>query len=48
MLVVGKALADGLVELRDRRSGTSRTVAVEEAVAVPAEVRGGPAAGAVG
>ncbi len=26
VLVVGKALADGLVEVRDRRSGTSRTV----------------------
>ncbi len=40
-LVCGKSLADGLVELRDRRSGSSRTLAVEEAVdAVVAEVRG--------
>ncbi|MCW2665697.1 MAG: proline--tRNA ligase [Frankiales bacterium] len=41
ILVVGKALADGLVELRDRAAGTSRTLPVEEAVAaVLAEVRG--------
>ena len=49
VLVVGKALADGLVELRDRRSGTSRTVAVEDAVsAVVDEVRADRPAGAVG
>ncbi len=49
VLVVGKSLADGLVELRDRRAGTSRTVAVEEAVlAVADEVRAGRPAGAVG
>ncbi len=49
VLVVGKALADGLVELRDRRAGTSRAVAVEEAVqAVLAEVRADRPAGAVG
>ncbi|HEU0100691.1 MAG TPA: proline--tRNA ligase [Mycobacteriales bacterium] len=49
VLVVGKALADGLVELRDRRSGTSRVVAVEEAVqAVVDEVRADRPAGAVG
>ena len=48
-LVVGKALADGLVEMRDRRSGSSRTVALEEAVAaVASEVRGDRPAGAVG
>jgi len=46
VLVVGKALADGLVELRDRRSGSSRTVPVAEAVqAVVTEVR---ATGSVG
>ena len=32
IVVVGKALGDGLVELRDRRAGTSTGVAVEEAV----------------
>ena len=44
-VVVGKALADGLVELRDRRSGSSRPVGVEDAVTeVVAEVRAtGPA-----
>ena len=46
VLVVGKALADGLVELRDRRSGSSRTVPLAEAVqAVVTEVR---ATGSVG
>ncbi len=46
VLVVGKALADGLVEVRDRRSGNSRTVPLAEAgAAVTAEVRGGGAAG---
>ncbi len=41
LLVVGKALAEGTVELRDRRSGESRTVPVADAVArVVAEVRG--------
>ncbi len=49
VLVVGRALADGLVELRDRRAGTSRPVAVEDAVsAVAQEVRAGRPAGAVG
>jgi len=49
VVVVGKALADGLVEVRDRRSGSSRTVALEEAVvAVTSEVRGDRPAGAVG
>jgi prolyl-tRNA synthetase len=39
-LVCGRSLADGLVEIRDRRSGSSTTVALEEAVtAVLAEVR---------
>ncbi|MCW2585742.1 MAG: prolyl-tRNA synthetase [Frankiales bacterium] len=39
-LVVGKGLADGVVELRDRKAGTSRTVPVEDAVAeVVREVR---------
>ncbi|GAC1611556.1 MAG: proline--tRNA ligase [Mycobacteriales bacterium] len=42
VLVVGKGLADGEVEVRDRRSGNSRTVAVADAVpAVVADVRGG-------
>jgi len=46
VLVVGKALTDGLVELRDRRSGSSRTVPVADAVqAVVTEVR---ATGSVG
>jgi len=41
VLVVGKGLADGEVELRDRRSGESRKVAVGDAVtAVVADVRG--------
>ena len=41
VLVVGKGLADGEVELRDRRSGESRKVAVADAVtAVVADVRG--------
>ena len=49
VVVVGKALADGLVELRDRRAGTSRTVAVEDAaLAVVEEVRADRPAGAVG
>ena len=40
-VVVGKSLAaDGTVEIRDRRSGSSRTVSVADAVAeVVAEVR---------
>ena len=33
VVVVGKALADGVVEVRDRRSGEARRVAVDEAVA---------------
>jgi prolyl-tRNA synthetase len=32
VLVVGKALADGNVELRDRRTGTARAVPLAEAV----------------
>jgi prolyl-tRNA synthetase len=40
-LVVGRGLDDGELELRDRRSGESRTIALEGAVdAVLAEVRG--------
>ena len=45
ILVVGKALADGRVELRDRRAGTTALVPVEDAVAaVLADVRGPTAA----
>ena len=41
ILVVGKGLSDGVVELRDRRAGTARDVPVEQAVAaVVADVRG--------
>jgi prolyl-tRNA synthetase len=41
IVVVGKALADGNVELRDRRTGTARAVPVGEAVGeVVREVRG--------
>lgn len=41
ILVVGKGLADGVVEIKDRRSGDRREVPVGEAVAaVLAEVRG--------
>ncbi|WP_441715703.1 MULTISPECIES: proline--tRNA ligase [unclassified Janibacter] len=41
ILVVGKGLADGVVEIKDRRSGDRREVPVGEAVAaVIAEVRG--------
>jgi len=41
VLVVGRALADGQVELRDRRAGTSRPVPVADAVeAVLADARG--------
>ncbi|GAB3112020.1 proline--tRNA ligase [Janibacter alkaliphilus] len=41
ILVVGKGLADGVVELKDRRSGERRDVPVGEVVAaVVAEVRG--------
>ena len=41
ILVVGKGLADGVVEIKDRRSGDRREVPVAEAVAaVLAEVRG--------
>ncbi|MCX0278301.1 His/Gly/Thr/Pro-type tRNA ligase C-terminal domain-containing protein [Nocardia zapadnayensis] len=32
VLVVGRGLADGTVELRDRRTGDSRDLAVAEAV----------------
>ena len=42
ILVVGKGLAEGVVELKDRRSGQARQVPVDEAVAqVVQEVRGG-------
>ncbi len=41
ILIVGKGLADGVVELRDRRAGSARDVPVEQAVAaVVADVRG--------
>ncbi|HUR14965.1 MAG TPA: proline--tRNA ligase [Mycobacteriales bacterium] len=41
VVVVGKALAEGNVEVRDRRSGTARAVPVAEAVAeIAREVRG--------
>jgi prolyl-tRNA synthetase len=41
ILVVGKGLADGVVEIRDRRSGAARTVPVGDAVnEVVADVRG--------
>ena len=41
ILVVGKGLAEGVVEIKDRRSGDRREVAVAEAVeALVAEVRG--------
>ena len=41
VVVVGKALADGVVEVRDRRSGEARRVAVDEVVAeVVREVHG--------
>ena len=40
ILVVGKGLSDGVVELRDRRAGTARDVPVGQAVAaVVADVR---------
>jgi prolyl-tRNA synthetase len=40
-VVVGKALAEGNVEVRDRRSGQARAVPVGDAVAeVAREVRG--------
>ena len=40
-VIVGRGLKDGQVEVRDRAAGTSRAVAVEDAVAaVLAEVRG--------
>ena len=43
-VVVGKGLSEGVVEIRDRASGTSRTVAVGEVVAeVVREVRGSAA-----
>ncbi|MBM6545975.1 proline--tRNA ligase [Janibacter sp. YIM B02568] len=42
ILVVGRGLAEGVVELKDRRSGQARQVPVDEAVAqVVQEVRGG-------
>lgn len=41
ILVVGKSLAEGVVEIRDRRSGETRTVPLGDAVAeVVREVRG--------
>ena len=41
ILVVGKGLVDGVVEIKDRRSGERREVPVGEAVeAVLTEVRG--------
>ncbi|KIC69345.1 proline--tRNA ligase [Kocuria rhizophila] len=47
VLVVGRGLADGLLELKDRRSGTSRDVRRDQVVAeITAELQGqnGPAA----
>jgi prolyl-tRNA synthetase len=39
--VVGKGLADGIVEIRDRKSGLQRTVAIDEFVSqVAAEIKG--------
>ena len=46
MLVVGRGLADGLLELKDRRSGTSRDIRRDQVVAeITAELQGqnGPA-----
>ena len=41
IVVVGKSLADGVVEIRDRKSGEARTVPVDTVVAeVVREVRG--------
>jgi prolyl-tRNA synthetase len=41
VVVVGKSLADGVIEIRDRRSGEARVVLVQDAVAeVVREVRG--------
>jgi prolyl-tRNA synthetase len=41
IVIVGKGLADGVIELRDRRSGERRNVPVDDALtAVLAEVRG--------
>ncbi|MFK5583700.1 proline--tRNA ligase [Serinicoccus sp. LYQ131] len=46
VVVVGKGLADGVIEIKDRLSGTRREVAVERAVGeVLAEVRGSAPAG---
>ena len=47
VLVVGRGLADGLLELKDRRSGTSRDIRRDQVVAeITAELQGqnGPAA----
>ena len=46
VLVVGRGLADGLLELKDRRSGTSRDIRRDQVVAeITAELQGqnGPA-----
>ena len=41
IVVVGRGLADGTIEVKDRRSGERRVVQVDSAVAeVVAEVRG--------
>ena len=41
ILVIGRGFKDGVLELKDRRSGEAREVSVENAVAeVIAEVRG--------
>ena len=45
VLVVGKALADGLVELRDRRAGSSRTAARYTSLEVVARILTGPTQG---
>ena len=43
-IVVGRGLVDGLLELRDRRTGERRGIAVDDAVAeIVAEVHGRPA-----
>jgi prolyl-tRNA synthetase len=43
IVVIGRGLADGVVELRDRRSGERRDVPVEDALGeIVAEVHGRP------
>jgi prolyl-tRNA synthetase len=49
IVIVGKGLADGLVEIKDRASGERESVTVEDAVATIArtvrEPAGGPTSG---